>query len=143
MISYLSQPNSGPRGDGKPCRSPFQTKENSFLVTPLTLLSVGSPAHIFLPPHTNVKKDLIVIELRRQDTTRLVFHIFLYLQGAPSARLLGWVDLDIECSTVCRILLGLVGIWLKLLGRRSRWWNIQIKIRSTNQWDTLHSSAIS
>ena len=28
---------------------------------------------------------------------------------------LGWVDLDFDCSTVCLILLGLVGIWQKRL----------------------------
>ena len=29
---------------------------------------------------------------------------------------LGWVDMDFECSTVCPILLGLMGIWQKRLG---------------------------
>ena len=28
---------------------------------------------------------------------------------------LGWVDLGFDCSTVCPILLGLVGIWQKRL----------------------------
>ena len=32
------------------------------------------------------------------------------IQGVPSARGLGWVDLDFECSNVCSILLGLMGI---------------------------------
>ena len=30
-------------------------------------------------------------------------------------RHLGWVDLDFGCSTVCQILLGLMGIWHKRL----------------------------
>ena len=32
------------------------------------------------------------------------------LQGVPVGRRLGWVDLDFKCSTVCWILLGLMGI---------------------------------
>ena len=38
-----------------------------------------------------------------------------YLQGVPIARGLDWVDLDFECSTVCPILLGLMGVWQKRL----------------------------
>ena len=34
---------------------------------------------------------------------------------------LGWVDLDLECSTVCQILLWLMGIWQKHLGTWARW----------------------
>ena len=30
---------------------------------------------------------------------------------------LGWVDMDFNCSTVCQILLGLVGIWQKRLSK--------------------------
>ena len=39
------------------------------------------------------------------------------LQGVPSARALGWIDLDFECSTVCPILTWLMGIWQKRLGK--------------------------
>ena len=39
------------------------------------------------------------------------------IQGVPSARRLGWVDINFECSTVCLILPGLVGIWQKHLGK--------------------------
>ena len=54
---------------------------------------------------------------------------------------LGWVDLDFECSTVCPILLRLMGIWQK----RARRWNTQIKInqiqpRSTSRWNTLYTT---
>ena len=38
-----------------------------------------------------------------------------YVQGVPSARGLGWVDLNFECSTVRRILPGLMVIWQKRL----------------------------
>ena len=37
------------------------------------------------------------------------------MRGVPSARRLGWVDLDVECSTLCPILLGLMGIRQKRL----------------------------
>ena len=37
---------------------------------------------------------------------------------------LGWVVMDFDCSTVCPILLGLVGIWQKWLSSWARWWNI-------------------
>ena len=39
---------------------------------------------------------------------------------------LGWVDLDFECSAVCPILPGLMGIWQKWLGSYARWWNTEI-----------------
>ena len=43
-----------------------------------------------------------------------------------------WVDLDIECSTICLILHGLVGIWPKrLAGSWPRWWSTQIKVNPT------------
>ena len=37
---------------------------------------------------------------------------------------LGWVDLDFDCSTVCLILLQLVGIWPEAAEQLARWWNI-------------------
>ena len=37
------------------------------------------------------------------------------IQGVPFARGLGCVDFNFDCSTVCPILLGLMGIWLKQL----------------------------
>ena len=48
----------------------------------------------------------------------------------------GWVDLAFECSTVCPILQGLMGIWQKRLGRWPRWFNIQIKVKPTqdHEW---------
>ena len=55
----------------------------------------------------------------------------LLLQGVPSARGLGWVDLDFEYSTVCPILPGLMGIWQKWQGSWARWWNTQIKVNPT------------
>ena len=39
------------------------------------------------------------------------------LQGVPTARGLGWVDLNLERSTVCPILPELMGIWQKRLGQ--------------------------
>ena len=39
------------------------------------------------------------------------------LQGDSSGRGLGWVDMNFECSTVCPILPGLMGIWQKRLGK--------------------------
>ena len=45
------------------------------------------------------------------------------VQGVPFARGLGWVDLNLECSTVCPILHGLMGIWQKGLGIWARWCN--------------------
>ena len=52
-------------------------------------------------------------------------------QGVPSARGLGWVDLNFECFTSWPILPGLMGIWQKRLGSRARWWNTQIKVNPT------------
>ena len=53
------------------------------------------------------------------------------VQGVPSARGLGWVDLSFVCSTVCLILPGLMGIWQKGLGCWARWWKTQIKVNPT------------
>ena len=39
------------------------------------------------------------------------------------ARLVGF-----GCSTVCPILLGLMGVWRKLLAKCARWWNTEIKV---------------
>ena len=44
---------------------------------------------------------------------------------------LGWVDLDLRCSTVCPILPGLIGIWPKRLCSWARWWNAKIKVNPT------------
>ena len=44
---------------------------------------------------------------------------------------LGWVDLDFECSRVCQILPGLMGIRQKWRGSWARWWNTQIKVSPT------------
>ena len=43
----------------------------------------------------------------------------------------GCVNLNFECSTVCPILPGLMGIWQKRLGRWARLWNTQIKVNQT------------
>ena len=59
------------------------------------------------------------------------------IQGVPCARGLGFVDLNFECSTVCPILLGLMGICHKRLGRCARRWNIQIKVNPTQVYDQL------
>ena len=53
------------------------------------------------------------------------------IQGVPSAPGLGWVELDLECSIVCPIQPGLVGIWQKWLGSWTRWWSTQIKVNPT------------
>ena len=42
-----------------------------------------------------------------------------------------FVDLDFDCSTVCRTLLGLMGMWQKWLGSWARWWNKGIKVNPT------------
>ena len=39
------------------------------------------------------------------------------VQGVPSGRRQGLVDLEFDCSTVCPTLPWLVGIWQKWLGR--------------------------
>ena len=36
---------------------------------------------------------------------------------------LGWVDIDLCCSTLCLVLLGLIGNWQKLLSRWARGWS--------------------
>ena len=61
--------------------------------------------------------------------------------GVPCARRLGQVDLDLECSTVCPILL--MGIWQKRLGKmvespKSK----STQPRSTSTQDTLYSTQI-
>ena len=44
--------------------------------------------------------------------------IFLFIyRVAHLVADLGWLDLDFECSTVCPILPGLMGIWQKGLGK--------------------------
>ena len=49
---------------------------------------------------------------------------------------LGWGDFDFECSTVCPTVPGLVvGIRLKLLGNKARWWNKKIQVNPTRDRD--------
>ena len=69
------------------------------------------------------------IKLKMIHTYKLI----LELQGVPSVRGLGWVDLHFEyfTSTVCSILPGLVGIWQTRLGSWTRWWNTLIKVNPT------------
>ena len=40
-------------------------------------------------------------------------------------------DTHISGSTVCPVLLGLMGIWQKRLCNWARWWNTQIKVNPT------------
>ena len=54
------------------------------------------------------------------------------VQGVPSGRGLGWVELNFECSTVCPIMPGLMGTWQKRLGSRIRWRNNQTKFNQYN-----------
>ena len=51
-----------------------------------------------------------------------------YLQGVPSSRGLGWVDLNFQCSTVCPIRPGLIGVWQKRLGKMAEHPNISQSI---------------
>ena len=60
-------------------------------------------------------------------------HFWISVQGVPSARGLGWIDLDFECSTVGPILPGIMGIWQKWLGSWARWWNIKVLTRVHEQ----------
>ena len=48
---------------------------------------------------------------------------------------LGWVELYFRCSIVCPILLVQMGIWQVWLGSLARWWNIQIKVNTTQVHD--------
>ena len=59
------------------------------------------------------------------------------LQWQPCPRRLRFVDLDFECSTVCPILPGLMGIWQKRLGSWARWWNIEIKVNPTTVYEDM------
>ena len=58
------------------------------------------------------------------------------VQGVPSARGLGWVDLNCEFYTVCLILSGRMGIWQTHLGCSARGWN-PTQPTSKSGWDTL------
>ena len=40
----------------------------------------------------------------------------------PSHLGLGWVDIDFDSSTLCQVLLWLIGNWLNW---QSRWWNVR------------------
>ena len=50
-----------------------------------------------------------MLSLKREALKTL--EVVNQLQGVQCARGLDWVDLDFECSTVCPILPGLMGIW--------------------------------
>ena len=50
---------------------------------------------------------------------------------------LGWVDLDFECSTVCPILPGLMGIRQMGLGKYARWWNTEIQVNPAQVRDQM------
>ena len=54
------------------------------------------------------------------------FNVKWQIQGVPSARGPGLLYSDFECSTVCPILFGLMGIWQKRLGSSAWWWNTKI-----------------
>ena len=55
------------------------------------------------------------------------------------SRLLGdlGVEIDFECSTVCPILPGLMGIWQKGLGSYAIWWNTKIKVSPTHVYEQM------
>ena len=55
------------------------------------------------------------------------------------SRLLGdlGVEMDFECSTVCPILPGLMGIWQKGLGSYAIWWNTEIKVSPTQVYEQM------
>ena len=55
-----------------------------------------------------------------------------FLQGVPSARGMGRLDLNFDCSIVCPILPWMMGICQKWLGSWARWWNTQIKFNQTH-----------
>ena len=48
---------------------------------------------------------------------------------------LGWVDLELECSTVWPILRSLTVIWQNWLSRLARWWNTKIIVNPTKVYD--------
>ena len=47
----------------------------------------------------------------------------MYRDGHLLANL-GWVDIDLSCSTLCPVQPGLMGNWQKWLSKRARRWNI-------------------
>ena len=52
---------------------------------------------------------------------------------------LGWVDLNFDCSTVCPILPGLVGIWQKRLGKMVEHpKSMSTEPRFAKRWVTLY-----
>ena len=61
----------------------------------------------------------------------------IHEQGVPSAGGLGFVDLDLEFSTVCPFPPRLMGIWQKRLGSCTRLWNTQIKVNPTQVHDHM------
>ena len=64
-----------------------------------------------------------------QPSHCLFWCILFYIQWGASVYRLGWVDFDLSCSTLCLVLLGLMGNWQKWLSRLARWWNIPHQIQ--------------
>ena len=62
--------------------------------------------------------------------------IYLYRVAHLVANL-GWVDFKFDCSTVCLILPGLMGVWQKRLGSWARRWNSQIQVNRTQVCDQM------
>ena len=79
----------------------------------------------------------------------------LVVRGIPFSPLLSYrvihllvdrvrVDLNFECSTVCPVLLGLMGIWQKQLGKmveRPNQSQPNHKSTTTSRWDILYNNA--
>ena len=67
----------------------------------------------FLDNVVNEKRDLLSRrpEIAETGAGFCEFAFFSFVQSVPSARGLSWVDFDSECSSVCPILRGLMGIW--------------------------------
>ena len=66
----------------------------------------------------------------------------MLLQGVPSGRRLGLVDLEFDYSTVCPTLLQVVGVWQKGLGTRSKWWSTLIIVNQTQVYDQMGHSVV-
>ena len=77
-----------------------------------------------------VAKNIMMLETLK---SRFIVNLYSFHGRCKASHLLvDWVDLNFECSTVCPILPGLVGIWQKRLARWARWWNTQININRTH-----------